>query len=481
LSDERRRAARPQAEREGLREAQSSSGSLCAATAFAFAPERAVLEAAIAALAADDRSGSAVAADLRRDAFARYDDLPIPGARPAKNWRYDYAKLPFAGLTWSSGRLEIAKLPERAPAARVDDDVSPDNLATANAGGLIHVGSTVLEPRVQPNLDSRVTLLPLADAVRAHGDLVSDVLQRVVDWRTDRFAALATAFQNCGAFVYVPADVQLDEPIVLVFGEAPEPAAVFPHVVVILGENARATVLERHIGEGEPFVCGTVEARVGAGAQLDYGVVQQAGEGARVLMVRGAVCEPDATVRWHLAELGGGLARTVVESKLGSGGARSEIDALFFNTGMQHVDLATSVRHEVGHTTSTTVVRSAANDYGQGRYLGNIVILPHAHGSDATLRDDALLLSKHAHIDSIPALEIAANDVKAFHGATVGSIDEEQLFYAQSRGISRKDAERMIALAFFEPALARFPTEALRNEVRTALDQKINEATETTA
>ena len=449
-----------------------------APVALTFAPQGAMLEAAIRELETTPSNGGAVAANVRRDAFARFDDLPIPGGRAGKNWRYDYAALRFDGLPWSSARLEIAKLPDRAPAARLDDDASADNLATANAGGLIHVGSTVLEPREQPNLDPRVTLLPLADAVRDHGELVGDVLHRVVDWRGDRFAALATAFQNCGAFVYVPAGVRLDEPIVLVFGEGPEPAAVFPHIVVVLGENARATVLERHFGESDAFICGTVEARVGRGAQLDYGIVQQAGEGARILMTRAADCESNANVRWHLAELGGGLARSIIETELAAQGAHSDIDALFFNTGMQHVDLASVVRHEVGHTTSTTVVRSAANDRGQGRYFGNIIIRPHAHGSDATLRDDALLLSKAAHIDSIPALEIAANDVKAFHGATVGSIDEEQLFYAQSRGLARRDAERMIALAFFEPALARFPTEALRNEVRTALDRKIDEATE---
>jgi Fe-S cluster assembly protein SufD len=132
----------------------------------------------------------------------------------------------------------------------------------------------------------------------------------------------------------------------------------------------------------------------------------------------------------------------------------------------------------VGQTTSNTVVRSAATDHGQGRFFGNIAIRKEAHGSDASLRDDALLLSKFAHIDSVPALEIAANDVKAFHGATVGSVDDEQLFYARSRGIGRADALRMIALGFFEPVVSRFPGERLRDEIRTALDSKIDAATE---
>jgi len=479
-----------------------SSVTAGARVALEFSPDAAMLERAIAALDESDEQGGAVAPDARRAALERYAGLPAPGARPGKSWRYDYASLDFAGLTWSSARQPIAALqglaqaqrpglaqaqrpgltqaqrPGLSQAQRVDDDASADNLWTANAGGLIHIGATVLEPRETPQLDPRVTVLPLADALRTHADVIAGILHATVGFQSDRYAALTTAFQNCGAFVFVPSGVQLDEPIVLVFASAPDPTAVFPQVVVVLGEGARATVLERHIGEAESFVCATVEAHVGARAQLDYVVVQQAPESSRVIATRVARCDPQATMRWHLAELGAGLARTSLETRLEGEGSDARIDALFFNTGMQHVDLSTAVRHETGHTTSGTIVRSAANDRGQGRYLGNIIILPHAHGSDASLRDDALLLSKRAHIDSIPALEIAANDVKAFHGATVGSIDDEQLFYAQSRGIGRGEAERMIALGFFEPAITHFPSEALRNEVRSALDAKLDDATE---
>ena len=109
---------------------------------------------------------------------------------------------------------------------------------------------------------------------------------------------------------------------------------------------------------------------------------------------------------------------------------------------------------------------------GQARFLGNIRIAPHAQGSDARLRDDALLLSPTAHVDSVPALEIGANDVKAYHGATVGAMDAEQIFYMESRGIAPNAAERMIALGFFEPAVDRFPAQ-LREEIRTALELKL--------
>jgi Fe-S cluster assembly protein SufD len=147
---------------------------------------------------------------------------------------------------------------------------------------------------------------------------------------------------------------------------------------------------------------------------------------------------------------------------------------LFFPRASQHVDVVSTVEHRAGEATSETLIKSAATERGQARFLGNIRIAPHAQGSDARLRDDALLLSTTAHVDSVPALEIGANDVKAYHGATVGAIDQEQIFYMETRGIERSAAERMIALGFFEPAIERFPTANLRDAIRNALAAKLS-------
>jgi Fe-S cluster assembly protein SufD len=453
------------------------SGAAEALAALPFAPTAAVLEEAIADLARVDDGGATDPA-LRRAALAAYEALPIPGARPGRGWKHDYAKLSYDELRWTAGRVTMPAAPRRAAAtAPSEHDVDRPALATENAGGLYHIGATFVD--APSGADPRVTVRPLdAATVRQFAAELAAVRGTIVDWRADKFAALATAFQNCGAFVRVPAGVVLDAPIQLVFATAPDAEAVFPHVVVVLEAGAHATVIERHVGDGDPFVCGIVEAHVADDAQLDYVAVQQTGEAARLFVSRGARCGRNATMRWHLAELGGTLARTVLSASLAEPGARAETAALFFNTAMQHVDLTTGTDHVVGPTFSDTVVRSAATDRGQGRYVGNIVIRPRAHGSDASLRDDALLLSKHAHIDSVPALEIAANDVKAFHGATVGSLDEDALFYVGSRGIPRPEALRLIALGFFEPVIARFPGEALRDEIRTALDAKIDDATE---
>jgi Fe-S cluster assembly protein SufD len=344
---------------------------------------------------------------------------------------------------------------------------------------MAHLGATLLEGPPSARDDKRIVVCSLSDAHRLHPALLAGVRGKIARRRAGRFVALATAFQNCGVFVYVPPDVVVQAPIQLVWMHGAGPVqAVFPHIVVLLGSGAQATIIERHVGEADTFVCGIVEAHVEAGAHLEYALVQQCGDGARMRMTRAARCEGNAQVGWHLAELGGAQVRTALDAHLDVPGARAELTELFLNTGVQRTEIASMVDHRSERTFSGTVVRCAANDRSRGGYVGSVRIRAEARESDGSLRADALLLSKRARVDVKPELEIRANDVSAFHGATVGSLDEESLFYVQTRGIPRSEAIRLITLAFFEPAVARFPGAALQDEIRTALDHKIDEATE---
>ena len=451
-----------------------------------FAPTPAMLRAVLDEF--DDlgpSGGGAVAPAARREAFAAFVRLARVRKRMPARWRHDYAALPFDDLHWSSGRARVPALPKYEPATRSADAEAPDAdapaLAVENAGGIVHLGGTYLEP-AERHGDPRVVLTSLADAKRAGARGARDVDGRIVAPDADRFTALSTAFQNCGAYVDVPDNVALDAPIQMVWASRPGVAgAVFPHVVVRLGANARATILERHVGSTESFVCGIVEIALAPGAQLDYVVVQQADEGARIVMHRGVRCEGGARIGWHLADLGGALVRTTIASHLEHARAEASLGALFFPRAFGHVDLAASLDHCASETRSQTIVRSVATGRGQGRFRGGIRIAPDTHRCDAVMRDDALVLSRDAYHEAEPALDIASNDVSAQHAATIGALDEEELFYVQSRGIARGRAARMIALAFFEPAIARFPSEALRDEVRTALDAELDDVPETFA
>jgi len=391
-----------------------------------------VSKASLDALLAEQGPG-AFPAPARYDALARYEELPVRGTRGGRGWKHDLTKLDLSEVAPFGGDV------------REDEAFENDSVRKARSHGV------------------RIEALA-ADAPA--------LLGTAVDTRDDKFASLALAFANRGTYIEIPAGLQLDDPIEIVYRASG--AAAFPYTLVVVRAGARATVIERL--SGDDFVCGITEIVVEARSALTFVADQRLSDGARCIMTRRALLGTDARLEASLAELGAELSVSRIRAVAAENGAHSSLTALFFCNGDQHVDLESEVVHAHGNTQSETVVRSAGIGRGQGRYLGNIRIVAHAHGSDASLRDDALLLSEGAHIDSVPALEIAANDVKAYHGATVGAISEDEIFYAQSRGIERAEAERMVALGFFEPALARFPGDSLRNDVRAVLAAKLDVA-----
>jgi Fe-S cluster assembly protein SufD len=371
-------------------------------------------------------------ADERAQALERFVATPSGRQKPSRFWRVDL------------------------------DTVAP------NADAIALDAATV---RVEHSSD-RIVACDLLTAARDHAALLARAFGATAATLT-KYGALARAFAGTGAFVYVPADYDCAEPVVITYSIASN-TAVFPYTVLLLERGARATIVERYTGGADAFVCAVTEAVGEEDSDLTCAAYQQLDAGARFFVTRAARPGRDAKIAWATADFGADLSVADLLATIVAPGIEASITSLFFPTGSQHVDIVSSVDHAVGESTSQTHVKSAAAGSGQARYLGNIRIAANAQGTDASLRDDALLLSKRAHIDSVPALEIAANDVKAYHGATVGALDEEQIFYLESRGIEPTAAERMIALGFFEPAIARFPTEALREELREALRAKVS-------
>lgn len=377
---------------------------------------------------------SAVAPSLREEALAAYRALPVPGPTPGHYWKIDVSKLDLD--RFEIGSSEAAFELDSAAARR----------------GVVACDFRTLEP---------------ADALSA-----ALAQNSVVDWRTTKFAALNAAYRNGGAFIFVPRGVTVDEPIVV--RHRLSGAATFPYTLVVASEDSKVNVISRFEATDEvSFVSEVVEVVVRDRAEVGFTVVQDLPTAARLFWSRRGNVGSSGELRWAIAELGTSLSVGDVRTTALQPGARTTIAGVFFPAGEQHVDFQSEADHPAPQTQSETIFKTAAIGGGQARFIGNIRIHRAAHGVDATLRDDALLLSKNAHIDSIPALEIEANDVRAYHGATIGAIDEEEMFYAMSRGLDRAAAERMIALGFFEPALVRFPTEGMRDELRAALAEKM--------
>lgn len=309
----------------------------------------------------------------------------------------------------------------------------------------------------------------LRTAAREHSEIFRQHCGSALDPAQTKFSALAAALCNTGAFVYIPADCAVES--IEITYEAH--AGLFPYTLVVLEHGARCTIVERIRGTDTAFVAGIAEIVAAENATVTYASVQELSARGTALLTRSAKPGKDANITWSVAELGAALSVSSIDVIVEQPGSEAQINALFFPRDDQHVDMISTVEHNVGESQSQTLVKSAATGRGQARFLGNIRIAPHAQATESSLRDDALLLSKRSHIDSVPALEIAANDVKAFHGATVGALDEEQIFYMTSRGIAREDAEKMIALGFFEPIVERFPGKVLREELRSVLQAKV--------
>ncbi len=371
-----------------------------------------------------------IAIDERSRALDRFFSTPSGREKPGRFWKVDFETL--------------------------EPDASAIDTGSANM-------------RVE-HRDPRVLVCDLATASREHPDLFARAFG-ATSIQTTKFGALATAFSRLGLFVWVPADHACGEPIFIEYN-APGDAAIFPYTVVLAERGSSITIVERLAGDPGSFICNVAEVVTEELADVSYASLQRTA-GTHAISNRAVRPGRDARVAWACAELGGDVAAGDIRVAIESPGSQAGVTTLFFPRASQHVDVVSTISHQAGEATSETLVKTAALENGQARFLGNIVIAPHAQGSDARLRDDALLLSPQAHVDSVPALEIGANDVKAYHGATVGALDEDEIFYMQSRGIERSAAERMIALGFFEPAIERFPTNGLRDEIRTLLAAKL--------
>jgi len=368
----------------------------------------------------------------RTEAFERYEAVRAGRERPGRYWKTD---------------LDALDLRDASPNFELRTEITG-----ADAAGII--------------------CCDLQTAARQHGDLFRASFGSTLAATPAKFAELTTAFVSSGIFIHVPAGLVVEEPIRITYRL--EAGASFPYTLVHFGQGAHASIIEHLTSDQRGvFACSVAEVIASPGAHAAYACIQELPDDARAFQTRSSLPGEGATIAWGVAEIGAALAVSSVDVDIRARGVTAELSALFFPSGDQHVDMITTVDHRVGDAQSHTVVKSAASGSGQARYLGNIRIRPDAHGTEATLRDDALLLSPHAHIDSVPALEIAANDVKAFHGATVGAIDEEVIFYMTTRGLDRATAERTIALGFFEPVVSRFPSERLRTYLSEALQKKV--------
>jgi Fe-S cluster assembly protein SufD len=295
------------------------------------------------------------------------------------------------------------------------------------------------------------------------------------DASPDAFTVLHDAFLAGGAFVHVPPGVVVDRPIVVLHWSEGDGFATFPHTLVVADERAEVTVIDRFGSPttGDHFVDAVVELIVGDGAHVRYLSVQEHGPHTWQVALQRAHLGRDASLRSSAVALGGDYARLRSESRLDGPGAESDLLAVYFGDGNQMLDFRTLQDHVAPNTRSDLLFKGAVEDEARSVYSGLVHIRPDANRSRAYQTNRNLVLTEGARAESIPNLEIEANDVQCSHASTVGPIDDDQLYYLESRGIPPEEAERLIVLGFFDDVFDRLPVRSLVGRLRDDVIRKI--------
>jgi Fe-S cluster assembly protein SufD len=291
----------------------------------------------------------------------------------------------------------------------------------------------------------------------------------------DRFAALQGAFWSGGTLLYVPRGVVVDRPLHAI-SLLSDGAADLGRTLVVLEDGAEATLLTE-LKSRDPrckgLHCGAVELIVGPRAHLRYVSLQDWGQGVWHFSHQKALVDRDASIQWTIGALGSRLAKVNQHVELVGSGASSQVNGVMFTENQQHLSYHTLQHHRAPHCTSDFLYKAALQDKSRTVWRGMIKVDPGAQKTDGYQRNDNLMLSAAARADSIPGLEIEADDVRCTHGSTSGRVDEELIFYARSRGLTRKEAVQMIVAGFFQQIFDRITIPSVREALGTAIAHRV--------
>jgi Fe-S cluster assembly protein SufD len=321
-----------------------------------------------------------------------------------------------------------------------------------------------------------VVFTDLATAAKKHPALLKKVIGQVVKSNEGKFAAMAGALANRGVLLYVPEGVTVDEPLHSILWGPGSGLAYFSHILVWVDDRASVTYVHEAsspTADKQTLHAGIVELHVGEEANLRFVELQSWGEHVWNFSHERARLERDAKMDWIFGALGSRLTKNFSEINLEGEGSTARMSGFYFTDGEQHLDHDTQQNHLAPHTTSDLLFKGALEDRSRSVWQGMIHVAPVAQRTDGYQANRNLVLSKHARADSIPGLEIQADDVRCTHGATVGKIDETELFYLLSRGIPDRDARRLIVEGFFDPIMQRIPYEGVRQRFQQAIVQKL--------
>ena len=408
---------------------------------------------------------------VRKEAIARFSTLGFPTTKQ-EEWR-------FTNVT-PVARTPFEPVLAYDPQGVTRDLVARYSLGESIGGSLVFVnGHWAREFSHIPKLPEGAIIENLAYAMRSRGEIVSSYLSRYLHFAEHSFAALNTAFMQDGLFIYLPDGTVLEEPLQVLYlaSGGSQPFMVSPRNLIVVGKNCRLALAESYVGTTEtPYLTTAVsEVVVGEASVIEHDKLQIESAGAYHVGLTAIHQDGRSTVTSNSIALGGQLVRNEVTVVFGAEGSESTLNGLSVATGNQLVDNHTTIDHASPKCMSHEVYKSILDGNARGVFNGKIFVRQDAQQTDARQTNKTLLLSDDAVINTKPQLEIFADDVKCTHGATVGQLDEEQLFYLRSRGIDLQAARDILTYAFASDVAGRIHIAPLREQLDALLHARLRE------
>jgi Fe-S cluster assembly protein SufD len=415
-------------------------------------------------------------ADRRRHAWSVYERTPMPTTR-LEQWRYTDLRKKLDLDALHLPEAERAPDDSKAWPARLRESMDEDHEAS---GHIVVIDGHVVHADLVADLTEQgVILCSLHEAVEKHAELVETHLAtEAVPPEEGKFAALNAALWADGVFLYVPRNVRLELPVRVTRWLSEAGAAYFSRVLIVAESASQVSYVDEVLSDDFPrqtLTSTAVEVIARDGAQVQYVAVQRLGRGAFYQSVQRTLAGRDATLDTLNVALGASTSRVDLNARLLGPGANSDMLGLYFGDDSQHFDFNTSQDHVVHDTASDLLYKGALDGASRAVFRGIIRVHPGAQKTDAYQTNRNLLLSPKAHADSLPNLEIQADDVKCSHGASVGELDAEAKFYLMSRGLTRTQAERLVVLGFLGEVLSRLPLGGVADKVTRAIEEKLRQ------
>ncbi len=415
--------------------------------------------------------------ERRKHAWNVYEKTPMPATR-LEEWRYTdlRVKLDLSALGWPE-KTECADdfdaCPEGLRATMLEDDPASGHVWGID-GQIIHVD-------VEEELREKgVVLTSLKEAVKTHGALLEKHLAtEALPPEQGKFEALNAALWTDGIFLLVPRGVRLELPVRVTRWISQPGVAFFSRTLIMAEPGSQVSFIDEILSDdlkAQSLVSRSVEVVARDGAQVQYVALQRLGKGAFYQASQRTLAQRDSTLDTLNLSLGATTTRVDLNADLLGPGANSDMLGLYFGDGDQHFDHNTSQDHVAPDTSSDLLYKGALDGSSRSVFRGVIRVHPGAQKTDAYQTNRNLILSDHARADSLPNLEIQADDVKCSHGATVGQLDAESRFYLMSRGLTREQAERLVVLGFLGEVLSRLPLGGVATKVTRVIEEKLKQS-----